>query len=118
MNKNAHSGKSLKNNSKTPEQRNKDKFYRLYYSLRNIARNSCSNKPMSEVEKITKEVLEELIQTSKNMLIAENENIPIKLPQIREFKYKTIIEVIEEEEEIPIIGRIRNFLDKLTTCFC
>ena len=75
-------------NSQTSKQRNKEKFYRLYYSLRNITKTVCTAKTKQQVEIIIKEVLEKLVKESNNLLVLENENIAIKLPHIREFKYK------------------------------
>ena len=61
MTQNNHYGKFNQDEDKTIEQQNKEKFYRLYYSLKNIVKNNCFSKPNKEIEKITKEVLEQCV---------------------------------------------------------
>ena len=60
MNQNNHYN-SKTQKDKTVEQRNRERFYRLYFRLRNIVKINWYNKPMEEIEKLTREILEDLV---------------------------------------------------------
>ena len=95
----------MKNLRENIENRNRQKFNRVYLNLKNIVRTTCYSKENDQIEKLTVDIIDEILRhKSQNIISLEGNNFEIKLPQIREFKYRR--EVQEQEENEP------TFFDK------